>query len=200
MFWSYNQASELGVRFDDAALSIDFHPTAAILSEKDAGLPFLMNLSHHCRRVKMTGIKLLVTGGMGFIGSAVVREAIRLGYEIINIDALTYAANTKNLSSIASNKKYFFEHTDIRDRVSLAQIFEKYQPDAVMHLAAESHVDRSINKPSNFIDTNIVGTFNMLDVARNYWENRGRPDTFRFHHVSTDEFMVAYLLNLLFIY
>ena len=132
-------------------------------------------------------MKLLVTGGAGFIGSAVVREVIKRGYSIINVDALTYAANKESLSSIAGHKNYCFEQTDIRDREKLARIFEEYQPHAVMHLAAESHVDRSIDGPSDFIETNIVGTFNLLDVSRSYWEKSGKPDTFRFHHVSTDE-------------
>ena len=132
-------------------------------------------------------MKLIVTGGAGFIGSAVVREAIKRGHNIINIDALTYAANSENLSSVDSNENYCFEQTDIRNRQRLAENFEKYQPDAIMHLAAESHVDRSIDGPADFIETNIVGTFNMLDVSRSYWEARGKPETFRFHHVSTDE-------------
>lgn len=132
-------------------------------------------------------MKLIVTGGAGFIGSAVVREAIKRGHNIINIDVLTYAANSENLSSVDSNENYCFEQIDIRNRQRLAENFEKYQPDAIMHLAAESHVDRSIDGPADFIETNIVGTFNMLDVSRSYWEARGKPETFRFHHVSTDE-------------
>jgi dTDP-glucose 4,6-dehydratase len=132
-------------------------------------------------------VKLIVTGGAGFIGSAVVREAIKRGHNIINIDVLTYAANSENLSSVDSNENYCFEQIDIRNRQRLAENFEKYQPDAIMHLAAESHVDRSIDGPADFIETNIVGTFNMLDVSRSYWEARGKPETFRFHHVSTDE-------------
>jgi len=135
----------------------------------------------------MTNIKLMVTGGAGFIGSVVVREALKCGYSIINIDALTYAANKENLSSVASHENYFFEQNDIRDREKLTYIFDKHQPDAIMHLAAESHVDRSIDGPTDFIETNIVGTFNLLEVSRSYWEERGRPDAFRFHHVSTDE-------------
>ena len=131
--------------------------------------------------------KLLVTGGAGFIGSAVVRTAIGQGYCVINVDALTYAANTENLSSVAGQENYAFEQIDIRDRGQLAHVFGKYQPDAVMHLAAESHVDRSIDGPSDFIETNIVGTFNLLDVSRSYWEERRKPASFRFHHVSTDE-------------
>jgi dTDP-glucose 4,6-dehydratase len=135
----------------------------------------------------MTENKLLVTGGAGFIGSAVVRKAIKQGYCIINVDALTYAANKENLSSVAGHENYSFEQIDIRDRDQLDHAFRKYQPDSVMHLAAESHVDRSIDGPADFIETNIVGTFNLLDVSRSYWEARGRPEIFRFHHVSTDE-------------
>jgi dTDP-glucose 4,6-dehydratase len=130
---------------------------------------------------------ILVSGGSGFIGSAVIREAIKHGHCIINVDAMTYAANKENLSSIASHENYFFEQIDIRDREKLVRVFEKHQPDAIMHLAAESHVDRSIDGPADFIETNIVGTFNLLDVSRSYWEERGKPASFRFHHVSTDE-------------
>ena len=132
-------------------------------------------------------MKLLVTGGAGFIGSAVVRLAIKRGYSVVNIDALTYAACIKNLSSVSDNPNYFFEHADIRNRKDLDTIFDKHKPDAVMHLAAESHVDRSIDSPSNFIETNITGTFNMLEVSSNYWRAMGKPGTFRFHHISTDE-------------
>ena len=132
-------------------------------------------------------MKLMVTGGAGFIGSAVVREAINRGYRIINVDSLTYAANEENLLSVVDHEKYFFEQIDIRERGKLAQIFEKYKPNAVMHLAAESHVDRSIDGPADFVETNIVGTFNLLEVSRSYWEERGKPASFRFHHVSTDE-------------
>lgn len=135
----------------------------------------------------MTDIRLLVSGGAGFIGSAVVRKAIKQDYIVINVDALTYAANMENLSSVAGHENYFFEQIDIRDREKLARVFAKYQPHAVMHLAAESHVDRSIDGPADFIETNIVGTFNLLEVSRSYWEESGKPDTFRFHHVSTDE-------------
>jgi dTDP-glucose 4,6-dehydratase len=135
----------------------------------------------------MADIEILVTGGTGFIGSAVVRKAIKQGYRVVNIDALTYAANAENLVSVAGHENYSFERIDIRDRVQLSHVFRKYKPDAVMHLAAESHVDRSIDGPVDFIETNIVGTFNLLDASRCYWENRGKPKTFRFHHVSTDE-------------
>lgn len=132
-------------------------------------------------------MKLLVTGGAGFIGSAVVRNAVSRGFEVVNVDALTYAACLENLNSIANNDGYAFEEADIRDRAALDLIFAKHQPDAVMHLAAESHVDRSIDSPSNFIETNVLGTFHLLEAARAYWVEKGRPQKFRFHHISTDE-------------
>jgi dTDP-glucose 4,6-dehydratase len=129
-------------------------------------------------------MRLLVTGGAGFIGSAVVRQAIADGHEVVNLDALTYAANLANLDSVAASNRYAFERADIRDRAALDRIFAAHQPDAVMHLAAESHVDRSIDGPAAFIDTNITGTYTLLEAARAYWRGE-RP--FRFHHVSTDE-------------
>jgi dTDP-glucose 4,6-dehydratase len=132
-------------------------------------------------------LKILVTGGAGFIGSAVVRLAIERGHSILNVDALTYAACLENVAGISESPQYFFEHADIRDRNALDTIFAKHQPDAVMHLAAESHVDRSIDGPADFIETNVNGTFNMLEAARAYWQAHGKPETFRFHHISTDE-------------
>ena len=132
-------------------------------------------------------MKILVTGGGGFIGSAVVRLAIARGHSIINVDALTYAACLENVASVSKSSKYSFAHADIRDCNTLNTIFELHQPDAVMHLAAESHVDRSIDGPADFIETNVTGTFNMLEAARTYWQAHGKPDTFRFHHISTDE-------------
>ncbi|MFN4129252.1 MAG: dTDP-glucose 4,6-dehydratase [Paracoccaceae bacterium] len=132
-------------------------------------------------------MKILVTGGAGFIGSAVVRLAVARGHTVVNLDALTYAANLANVASVANSPLYRFEHADIRDRQALTRIFSTHAPDAVMHLAAESHVDRSIDGPGDFIDTNITGTFNMLEAARAYWQAAGRPDAFRFHHISTDE-------------
>ena len=132
-------------------------------------------------------MKLLVTGGAGFIGSAVVRRAIREGFEIVNVDALTYAACLENLASVASHPAYAFEQVDIRDRAALDRVFETHQPDAVMHLAAESHVDRSIDGPADFIETNVLGTFQLLEAARAYWTSAGKPEGFRFHHISTDE-------------
>jgi len=132
-------------------------------------------------------MKLLVTGGAGFIGSAVVRLAVARGFDVVNLDALTYAACLDNVASVADSPLYAFERADIRDRAALDRVFAKHQPDAVMHLAAESHVDRSIDGPGDFIETNINGTYNMLEAARAYWIARGRPEGFRFHHISTDE-------------
>ena len=132
-------------------------------------------------------MKLLVTGGAGFIGSAVVRQAIGSGHQVINVDCLTYAACLDNVASVASASGYIFEKADIRDRGALDRIFSSHKPDAVMHLAAESHVDRSIDGPADFIQTNITGTFNLLEAARSYWIAQDRPATFRFHHISTDE-------------
>ena len=135
-------------------------------------------------------MKILVTGGAGFIGSAVIRQYITdTEHEVVNLDALTYAGNLESLSSVDENNRYQFEHADICDKKSLESIFEQHQPDAVMHLAAESHVDRSIDGPADFIQTNIVGTCNLLEVARNYWNQLpdDRKANFRFHHVSTDE-------------
>ncbi len=132
-------------------------------------------------------MKLLVTGGAGFIGSAVVRAAIRDGHAVVNLDALTYAACLANVASVADAPGYVFEHADIRDRGALDRIFARHRPDAVMHLAAESHVDRSIDGPAAFIETNLTGTFNLLEAARAHWTALGRPAGFRFHHISTDE-------------
>ncbi len=132
-------------------------------------------------------MKILVTGGAGFIGSAVVRRAVGQGHQVVNLDALTYAACLENVALVADSPLYHFEQADIRDRAALDRIFAAHQPDAVMHLAAESHVDRSIDGPADFIETNITGTFNMLEAARLYWTGQGRPDAFRFHHISTDE-------------
>ena len=132
-------------------------------------------------------MKLIVTGGAGFIGSAVVRKAISDGHEVVNLDALTYAACLENVASVADDPSYAFEHVDIRNRSDLDRVFEQHQPDAVMHLAAESHVDRSIDGPGTFIETNVTGTYTLLEAARAYWVGRNRPAAFRFHHVSTDE-------------
>lgn len=132
-------------------------------------------------------MKLLVTGGAGFIGSAVVRQAIGQGHAVVNLDALTYAACLDNVASVADAPGYVFVQGDIRDGALLETVFAKHAPDAVMHLAAESHVDRSIDGPGAFIDTNVVGTYTLLQAARGYWEARGKPEAFRFHHISTDE-------------
>lgn len=135
-------------------------------------------------------MKILVTGGAGFIGSAVVRHIITQTRDaVINVDKLTYAGNLESLVSVADSPRYAFEQVDICDRVALDRVFAEHQPDSVMHLAAESHVDRSISGPAAFIETNIVGTYVLLETARSYWNglDAGRKDTFRFHHISTDE-------------
>ena len=132
-------------------------------------------------------MKLLVTGGAGFIGSAVVRQAIRDGHGVVNLDALTYAACLDNVASVSDAPGYAFEHVDIRDRGALDRVLAVHKPDAIMHLAAESHVDRSIDGPGDFIETNITGTYHLLEAARAYWTAQGRPEGFRFHHISTDE-------------
>jgi len=132
-------------------------------------------------------MKLLITGGAGFIGSAVVRRAIGDGHAVVNVDVLTYAACLDNLAQVSNAPGYAFAQVDIRDAAGLKQVFDTHRPDAVMHLAAESHVDRSIDGPGDFIATNITGTYTLLEAARQYWDGQGRPDGFRFHHISTDE-------------
>ena len=132
-------------------------------------------------------MKLLVTGGAGFIGSAVVRRAIATGHAVVNVDALTYAACLDNVAEVADRPEYAFVEADIRDRAAMDAVLAEHRPDAIMHLAAESHVDRSIDGPGTFIETNVNGTFTLLEAARAYWTARGRPGTFRFHHISTDE-------------
>ncbi len=137
-----------------------------------------------------TLMKILVTGGAGFIGSAVIRHIINdTSDSVVNLDKLTYAGNLENLSTISTSERYSLEHVDICDRVELERVFAQHQPDAVMHLAAESHVDRSIDGPAAFIETNIVGTYTLLEAARNYWQQLEEPRkaAFRFHHISTDE-------------
>ena len=135
-------------------------------------------------------MNVLITGGAGFIGSAVVRYILgHTDFNVINIDKLTYAGNLESLPGVSSSSRYSFEQTDICDEAAIAKVFAQYQPTVVMHLAAESHVDRSITGPGEFIQTNIIGTYNMLEQARRYYENlRGSAkQAFRFHHISTDE-------------
>ena len=132
-------------------------------------------------------MKLLVTGGAGFVGAAVIRLAIARGHSVVNLDALTYAACLENVASVADSPRYAFERADICDREALNTIFATHNPDVVMHLAAESHVDRSIERPGAFIQTNVTGTYTLLEVARDYWQGAGKPEGFRFHHISTDE-------------
>ena len=134
-------------------------------------------------------MKLLVTGGAGFIGSAVVRRAIAAGHAVVNVDKLTYSGNLANLASVAGDQAYAFEQVDICDADALREVFALHQPDAVMHLAAESHVDRSIDGPMAFVQTNVVGTAVLLEVARGYWSalTPDRKAQFVLHHVSTDE-------------
>ena len=135
-------------------------------------------------------MRVLITGGAGFIGSAVIRYLINHENDTVyNIDKLTYAGNLDSLINVENNSRYQFEKVDICDANALTKVFEKFQPEAVMHLAAESHVDRSIDGPAEFIQTNIVGTYQLLEVARQYWMTlpNDQKDNFRFHHISTDE-------------
>ncbi|MBC2611421.1 dTDP-glucose 4,6-dehydratase [Citrobacter braakii] len=144
----------------------------------------------HCDVIRNSLVKILVTGGAGFIGSAVVRYIINNTNDyVVNVDKLTYAGNLESLVDIASDPRYAFERADICDRNAMARIFAVHQPDAVMHLAAESHVDRSITGPAAFIETNIIGTYVLLESARQYWSelDDSRKTAFRFHHISTDE-------------
>ena len=134
--------------------------------------------------------KILVTGGAGFIGSAVVRQFIsETPHSVVNVDKLTYSGNLESLKSVSKDPRYYFEHVDICDGEALQRVFETHKPDCVMHLAAESHVDRSISGPSEFIRTNIVGTYTLLEASRNYWVSLApeKKQSFRFHHISTDE-------------
>ena len=149
-----------------------------------------MQYNQHTTKQTLKTMKILVTGGAGFIGSAVIRYLINdTDCEVINLDKLTYAGNLDSLESVANSPRYHFEQADICDRAALLRIFSTYQPDAVMHLAAESHVDRSIDGPGDFIQTNLVGTYTMLEAGRTYWAglNETRRAGFRFLHVSTDE-------------
>ena len=135
-------------------------------------------------------MNILVTGGAGFIGSAVIRYLItETDHRVHNLDKLTYAGNIESLSSVVDSERYQFSQTDICDRQALDSVFAEFQPDIIMHLAAESHVDRSIEGPADFIETNIVGTYQLLEAARTYWSqlDAGKKANFRFHHISTDE-------------
>ena len=132
-------------------------------------------------------MKLMVTGGAGFIGSAVVRKAIADGFDVLNVDKLTYAASLDNVASVADSPRYRFAQKDICDQSAMAALMADFKPDAVMHLAAETHVDRSIDGPRAFIDTNIIGTYSLLEAARAYLQGGDAPGAFRFHHISTDE-------------
>lgn len=151
-------------------------------------------LSENSRAVACINIgikmKILVTGGAGFIGSAVIRHIINNTKDsVINVDKLTYAGNLESLKEVEQSERYSFEHVDICERTELDRVFAEHQPDVVMHLAAESHVDRSIDGPAAFIETNIIGTYSMLESARQYWNqlDGDRKASFRFHHISTDE-------------
>ncbi|MEY1556968.1 dTDP-glucose 4,6-dehydratase [Yoonia sp. R2331] len=132
-------------------------------------------------------MKILVTGGAGFIGSAVVRQAIARGDAVVNVDSLTYAACLDNVAEAATSDRYVLEQADIRDLAAMDRIFAAHRPDTVMHLAAESHVDRSIDGPEAFVSTNVMGTYTLLEAARAYWMAQGQLEAFRFHHISTDE-------------
>ncbi|MGR5211854.1 dTDP-glucose 4,6-dehydratase [Vibrio rotiferianus] len=135
-------------------------------------------------------MQIMVTGGAGFIGSAVIRHLIQnTEHSVVNVDKLTYAGNLQSLASVADSERYTFEQVDICDADNVKRLFEQYQPDAVMHLAAESHVDRSIDGPAEFIHTNIIGTYTLLEGARKYWNELSEDarQAFRFHHISTDE-------------
>jgi len=134
--------------------------------------------------------KIIITGGAGFIGSEVVRQFINeTNVTVINLDKLTYAGNLESLQPVEANPRYHFEQVDICDAAEVQRLFDQYQPDAIMHLAAESHVDRSIDGPAEFIHTNIFGTYTLLEAARRYWSKLDAPkkSAFRFHHISTDE-------------
>ena len=139
---------------------------------------------------KNSKLNILVTGGAGFIGSAVVRHLINdTAHSVVNLDKLTYAGNLESLKSVADNARYAFEQVDICDAEEVKRVLSEHKPDIVMHLAAESHVDRSIDGPGEFIHTNIVGTYTLLEQARAYWNSLegDKKANFKFHHISTDE-------------
>ena len=143
-------------------------------------------------------MRILLTGGCGFIGSAVIRHIMRATqHSVLNVDCMTYAASAETIENAASTGRYEFAQVNITDTAALNTLFEKFRPDAVMHLAAESHVDRSIDGPGVFIQTNVVGTYSLLEAARKYWSSLDQQDleTFRFHHISTDEVFGALEAN-----
>ena len=139
--------------------------------------------------------KVLITGGCGFIGSEVIRQAISKDFLVMNVDKLTYAADLRNVASVSDHPNYNFAQVDICNGDALSGVFKDFQPDYCLHLAAESHVDRSITKPQDFIDTNVVGTMNMLNCSLDYWQENQHPQHFRFLHVSTDEVYGSLQLN-----
>ncbi|MBR7001234.1 MAG: dTDP-glucose 4,6-dehydratase [Neisseriaceae bacterium] len=135
-------------------------------------------------------MKILLTGGAGFIGSAVIRYIIHHTEDcVMNVDKLTYAGNLESLTSVANNPRYQFAQVDICDKTKMQQVFDEFQPDVIMNLAAETHVDRSLDSPDAFLQTNVFGTYNLLEISRRYWQNLSdeRQQKFRFHHISTDE-------------
>lgn len=149
-----------------------------------------MDIHLNSKRFNTTPKTILITGGAGFIGSAVIRHIIRNTPDsVVNVDKLTYAGNLESLESVSDSPRYTFERVDICNRAELDRVFAEYQPDVVMHLAAESHVDRSIDGPADFIETNIIGTYTLLEAARSYWNGlpEDKKKKFRFHHISTDE-------------